>query len=195
MPDSRPRRPKRSRSSNKLAGSEGRQSNSSEPDFLIVGQIVRPHGIRGEIGMKSLTDYPEHLVELRTLYIGDEYAPLTVSRIRRHSAGFIIQFDGILDREAAEDLRGETVYISINDATPLADGEYYIYQLQGIRVVTDTGQELGHLVNFLETGANDVYVVSDGSGREILLPVIPDVIQSVDLEARVMVVHLLDGLI
>lgn len=159
-----------------------------------MGQIVRPHGVRGEVGMKLLTAYPEHLFDVETLYLGEDYEPRQVTRMRRHSEGMIIHFSGMGDRDAAEELRGLMVHVHIDDAVPLEDGEYYLFQIEGIRVVTDTGDELGRLTGLLETGANDVYVVTRPDGGEVLLPVIPDVILKVDVAAQVMTVHLIDGL-
>jgi 16S rRNA processing protein RimM len=175
--------------------SAGKKTGSPEPEYLIVGQIIRPHGVRGEVAMKSLTAYPERLGDLERLYVGIDHTPYHVKRIRPHQAGMLILFQGISDRNQAEELRGETVYVHLDDAIPLEDGEYYLYQIEGIRVVTDEGQELGHLTDYIETGANDVYIITTPEGDEVLIPAIPDVIKAVDLDAHVMTIKLLDGLI
>lgn len=160
-----------------------------------MGRITRPHGVRGEVAMKTLTDYPERLAQADTLYVGPAYVPHKVKRVRPHQTGVIIRFSGVPDRNAAELLREQLVYVHIDDAIPLEEGEYYFYQLDGIQVVTDEGQELGHFSGYIETGANDVYIVKAPDGSEVLLPAIPEVIVEVDIAARVMTVHLLDGLI
>jgi 16S rRNA processing protein RimM len=178
-----------------ISGSEGKNAGTSEPEFLIVGQIIRPHGVRGEVGVKVMTDYPERLATLDTLFVGSEHQPYGVQRLRRHEDRMIIHFAGLRDRDQAERLRNQFVYIHIDDAVPLEDGEYYLYQVEGIRVVSDDGQELGRLTGLIETGANDVYVVTSPDGNEILLPVIPQVIQKVDIPGGVMTVHLIEGLI
>jgi 16S rRNA processing protein RimM len=162
---------------------------------LIVGRVARPHGVRGEVLMQVLTDYPDRLAQIETLYLGDDHRPHRVERMRRHSKGMIVLFDGLHDRDMAEALRRLVVYVHVRDAVPLEDGEYYLFQLKDIRVVTDEGQELGRLVDVLETGANDVYIVATAEGGELLLPAIPDVIRQVDIPAGVMTVHLLDGLL
>ena len=156
---------------------------------------MRPHGVRGEVGMKLITDYPERLSQIGTLYIGPEHQPYLVKRMRRHSTGMIIHLEGLSDRDAAETLRGMFVHIHIDDAIPLEEGEYYLFQIEGIQVITDTGQVLGHLTDLIETGANDVYVITASDGQQILLPAIPEVIQKVDVVAGVMTVHLLEGLL
>ena len=144
--------------------------------------------------MKLLTDFPEHLADVETFYVGRGYEPLTVVRLRRTPEGMLVTFDEISDRETAATLRGALVHISPEDAIPLGDGEVYLYQIQGIQVVSETGEELGRLTDLIETGANDVYVVTNEQGVELLLPAIPDVIRKIDVAQQVMTVHLLNGL-
>ena len=146
--------------------------------------------------MKIITAYPERLLQFETLYVGPEYRPYTLRRMRRHSDGMIVRLEGISDRNTAETLRGMFVHISIDDAIPLEEGEYYLFQIEGIRVIVeDTEQELGRLTGVIETGANDVYVVTTPDDREILIPAIPEVIRQVDTITGVMTVHLLEGLV
>lgn len=169
-------------------------ATNNPPEYLLVGTIVRPHGVRGELAMRTLTDYPERLLSADVLYIGADYLPHQVKRVRKHSDGLLVHFESLADRNDAEHYRKEPVFIHIDEAIPLEDGEYYLYQVEGIRVVTDEGEELGHLTDYIETGANDVYIITAEDGQELLIPAIPDVILNVDLEAQVMTVHLLEGL-
>jgi 16S rRNA processing protein RimM len=150
--------------------------------------------VRGEVGMRLMTEHPEHLLSLKKLYLGPEHKPYLVARMRRHQDGMIIQFVEIKDRDQAELLRETMVYIHVQDAIPLEDGEYYLFQIEGILVVTEEGEELGRLTGLIETGANDVYVVTTPAGGELLLPAIPDVIKKVDVDAGRMTVQLLEGL-
>jgi 16S rRNA processing protein RimM len=144
--------------------------------------------------MTLLTDYPDHLLTVPTLYLGAHRQPRRVARMRRHRDGMVVLFDSVADRDQAELLRDQEVFVHIDDAVPLEEGEYYLFELQGIRVVADTGEELGRLTGVLETGANDVYVVTTGDNQELLLPVIPQVILKVDIPGGLMIVHLLEGL-
>ncbi len=166
-----------------------------EPRYLAVGRILRPHGVRGELRVEILTDYPEHLERVRTVYIGDDYHPYKLAALRFHQNLMLLTLEGCSDRDAADDLRGALVSVVLKDAVPLEEDEYYHFQLIGLQAVSDEGDVLGEIVEILSLpGANDVYVVH-GSRGEILLPAIADVIQKVDFDARRVTVHLLPGLI
>jgi len=144
--------------------------------------------------MMIITDYPERLLDTEILHVGPTHRPHRVVGARRHRDAILLRFEGVPDRDGAEAFRGQLVYIRRRDAVPLEEGEYYFHQLENIRVVTDEGEELGQLVNFIETGANDVYIVHGPRG-ELLLPAIPEVILHVDVAAHIMTVHLIEGLI
>ncbi len=165
-----------------------------EPEYLVVGFLRRPHGVKGEILMDVHTDFPERLKVGVTLFIGEEHLPMQLASRRPHSTGWLVRFRGLDTPEQVGRYRNTWVYVRTADRPPLAAGEYYHHQLLGSSVVTDQGQPLGTLVEILETGANDVYVVRDAEGRETLLPAIPAVILDIRPADRFMRVHLLDGL-
>jgi 16S rRNA processing protein RimM len=173
---------------------------SKQPPFLLLGQILRPHGIRGELRVNVLTAYPERIGPDMVVYLGsDPDSPATstgykVVQARTHQQYLILQLEGITDRDAADRLREQYVMVELDHAVPLAEDEFYLYQAIGLSVFTDEGEALGRVVEILETGANDVYVVQGPRG-EILLPSIEDCILDVDIEAGKMTVHLLDGLL
>jgi len=164
------------------------------PEYLVVGFIRRPHGIKGEVLMEVHTDFPERIKVNTTVFVSDEYKPVVIASRRRHAKGLIIRFRGIKNPEQAGLYRNTWVYVPTADRPALPEGEYYHHQLIGLNVITDKGQNLGMLVNVMETGANDVYSVQDANGNEILLPAIPSVVLDIDLVERQMHVHLLDGL-
>jgi len=166
-----------------------------EPEYLVVGFLRRPHGIKGELLMDVHTDFPERLKTGKTIFVGDEYQPTVIASLRTVAGGMLVRFRGIKSPEDAGQYRNTWVYVPTTNRPALPDGEYYHHQLIGLNVVTDEGQELGTLVDILETGANDVYVVRAADGKETLLPVIPPVILEIKLADRQMKVHLLDGLI
>jgi 16S rRNA processing protein RimM len=169
-------------------------SGQGGPVYLAVGQLRRPHGVRGEILMTVLTDFPERIKPKKRLFVGDQYEPLVVSSLRDHADGMLISFHGFDTPEAVGRFRNQYVFVAAADVPPLPDGEYYHHQLIGLQVLSESDEHLGTLTEILETGANDVYVVTDDTGKEILLPAIPAVILDIDVERGQMRVHLLPGL-
>ncbi|MBN1642319.1 MAG: 16S rRNA processing protein RimM [Anaerolineae bacterium] len=165
----------------------------SEPAFLAIGRVLRPHGIHGELRVEIHTDYPERFAVYRRLYLGPEHAPFHVEGHRFHHNLVLIKLVGVNDRDAADLLRGQWVQIAAADAVPLAEGEVYYHQILAMRVRTDAGEDLGEVTDMIETGANAVYVVSGLQG-EILIPDIPDVVLQIDAAARQMTVRLIEGL-
>ena len=132
--------------------------------------------------MEVYTAYPERLRVNRTVYLGDQHRPLRISHVRWKNQLLLLAFLGIEDRDEALKLRNQMVYVRTEDAPDLPDGDYYHHQLLGLRVIDESSQPVGVLVEIIETGANDVFVVKPESGPSILLPVIESVILSVNLE-------------
>jgi len=169
-------------------------SPTGEPVYLTVGFLRRPHGLGGEIIMDLHTDFPERLKRGRKMFVSEEHRPLTIEGVREHQKGVLIKFKSIDTPDAAGQLRNQWVYVPAKDVPPLPEGQIYQHELFGFQVVDDNDNALGELVEIIETGANNVYVVRDAAGKEILLPAIPSVILDLDRGRRVMRVHLLDGL-
>lgn len=172
----------------------------AQPAYLLLGEILRPHGVRGELRMRIHTDYPERIAELETVYLGrgtdDQRArPYTVQAARFHHDYLLLQLEDIPDRSAAERLRGLKVMIDFANAIPLDDDEVYLYQLIGLRVESETGEVLGEVRHILETGANDVYIVDSPTYGEILIPVHDETLIRLDVDEGVVVVRLPDGLL
>ena len=168
---------------------------SGEPAYLAVGFLRRPHGVRGEIQMDVLTDFPERLEPGALVYVGDDHRQIEILSLRMHGKAMLVRLQDCQTPEQAGLYRNQYLFVRADDRPPLPEGEYYHHQLIGLSVVTDDGRALGRLAEILETGANDVYVVVDDSGGESLLPAIPPVVLRIDLEAQIMTVHLLPGLL
>jgi 16S rRNA processing protein RimM len=166
-----------------------------EPEYLVVGFLRRPHGVKGEILMDVHTDFPERLKTGITVFVGESYQPMVIASLRYHASGLLVRFRGIKSPEEAGLYRNTWVYVPVANRPELPEGEYYHHQLIGLNVVTDEGRDLGVLVDILETGANDVYVIRAVDGNEVLLPAIPPVVLEIKLADRQMCVRLLDGLI
>ncbi|MFN2263581.1 MAG: ribosome maturation factor RimM [Anaerolineales bacterium] len=170
-------------------------SPPGEPEFLVVGKLGKPHGIHGEIVMDVYTDFPERLKPGVVVYIGPQFKPIQIVNRRTHSRGLILSFDGYQSREAVAALRNLLVQVPSTDRPALPNGEYYQHQLLGLKVIDDNGLELGWISAILETGANDVFVVKDKEGSEVLIPDIESVILDIDLGGKQIKVHLLPGLL
>ena len=170
-------------------------SPAGETVYLAVGFLRRPHGVHGEIIMDLHTDFPERLTSGRTYFVGESHRPVSLAGMREHGGGMLVRFAGIHTPEDAGLFRNQWLFVKTADVPPLPEGQVYQHQLLGVRVVDEHGAELGELTDIIETGANDVYVVTSAAGRELLLPAIPDVVLEVDVARGSMRVHLLEGLL
>ncbi len=173
-----------------------------QPAYLLLGEVLRGHGIRGELRIRLLTDYPERIGTLETVYLADspeprkgKVTPYRVKGMRRNGEFGLLSLHEITDRTQADRLRGLYVLIDLEHAVPLEEGEFYLYQLIGLSVQTSAGETLGKLVEVLETGANDVYLVESPRYGEILIPVTDETIVKTDVSAGIVVVNLPEGLL
>ena len=164
------------------------------PAFLIVGKVRRPHGVHGEVVVEVHTDFPERLRPNKPIYIGEKHLKLVISSQRPHNEGLLLGFEGVTTPEEAGRFRNQILYTAASEASDLSKDEFYFHELLDMVVVDEGGNPLGILTEILETGANDVYVVTDAAGRELLIPAISDVVLNVDRDARKMKIHLLPGL-
>ncbi|MCS7056114.1 MAG: ribosome maturation factor RimM [Thermoflexales bacterium] len=165
----------------------------SRPRFLVVGKVSRPHGIAGEIKVQLAPEYEGVLDGVGRIYLNDAEHPYRLLACRPHQGGVLLRLERVTTRNAAEALRGARVLIRTSDLPVLPPGEYYAYQLIGLRVVRESGEVLGELSEVLRTGSNDVYVVKTAMG-ELLLPAIESVIRSIDLATGTMTVVVPEGL-
>lgn len=170
-------------------------SPDGEPVYLVVGFLRRAHGVQGEMIMDLHTDFPERLRAGRKLFIGEKRKPMTVEAVRSHAKGMLIKFKDVESPEDTAQFRNQWVCVKASEVPALPEGQIYQHELFGFQVVDENEHLLGELVEIIETGANDVYVVRDATGIEILLPAIPSVILNLDAAHRLMRVHLLEGLI
>ena len=149
--------------------------------------------MRGEVRVALDTDHPERLTPPLTVYLGLDRAPYQIEHARLGQGGALLKLAGSGNREAAEALRGLDVFIRAEDAAPPGPGEFYVHQVIGLAVWTEQGEHLGKVVEVLETGANDVYIVHGPTG-EILVPAIRDAVLEIDPTVGRMVVRLMEGL-
>lgn len=158
-------------------------SEQGEPVFIALGFLRRSHGVLGEIVMDVLTDFPERLKAGRVVYVGDAHVEYRLGSVRPAGKHYLVRLRGIDTPEAAAQVRNQYMFTREEDLEELPEGSYYVHQVIGLAVVDEQGQPLGELIEVLHTGANDVYVVRNAEGKELLLPAIDEVILDVDLAA------------
>ncbi|MCO6450339.1 MAG: 16S rRNA processing protein RimM [Caldilineales bacterium] len=167
--------------------------DASSETYIAIGRILAPHGVRGEIKVESMTDFPARFAVGSNLLVEGESRSRAVIQSRPHKEALLLRLAGIDNRTQAELLRDRHLLLPRHEATPLPAGEYYSDEIEGLAVITMDGRPLGNLVEVLWTAANEVYVV-DGDYGEILVPATSEVVQEVDLGRGIMVVKLLPGL-
>ena len=165
-------------------------------EWVTIGRIVAVFGLHGEVKVVPQTDLPDRFARLRAIYLGPAHQRYQIVRSRPHQGSLtVLAFEGINTANDAEKLVGLTVMIPLAEIAALPPDQYYIHDLIGLRAQTPDGQPLGTLVDILATGGNDVYVVREaGSGRDVLVPAVKEMIKRVDISAGVVVIDPIPGL-
>ena len=172
--------------------SRSRQSQDPPDGHVVVGRVIGPWGIRGDLRVQPQTDFPERFDPGTELHL--DGSRITVVWSRPHRVGLVVRFREIADRTVAETLNGVLLTVPEDSLAKLPDDTYYHFQLIDLDVFTEEGEHLGQISEILTTPGNDVYVVRKPEQRDLLIPGIRDVVQDVDLEQGRMTVHLLPGL-
>jgi 16S rRNA processing protein RimM len=163
-------------------------------DWIAVGRITRAHGVKGEVAVLPLSDVQGRFLAGSRLFAGDDvHRQLTVTSSRPHQQRLLVVFDELRDRDAAQAVAGEYLFVPAEEAPPLPDGEYWPHELEGCEVSTVGGRTLGHIREIVRTPANDVWV-AEGAGSQVLIPALKDVVESVDVSSRRVVVREVPGL-
>jgi 16S rRNA processing protein RimM len=168
------------------------EERSPQPDRLAAARILGPWGRHGYLRIASLSDVPDRFAPGARFLIGDDVHE-SEGTLQQGKA-LLIKLRGIDTRWDAEDFRGAILETPIDEAAQLPEGEYYQHQVIGLAVRTTDGRNLGALADIIETGSNDVYIVRGPDG-ETLIPAIPDVVRDVDMQAGVITVVPVPGLL
>jgi 16S rRNA processing protein RimM len=176
-----------------------RPSGPGPPARLVVGRVVRPHGIRGEVLVEVLSDAPDRFAPGAAMAAGDPEAPtalrpLTIAASRLHQGRLLARFGGLDDRTAVEPLRGALLSVPTDQARPLADGEYWSHQLVGLTVVDPTGRRRGEVAAVEPGTAHDLLAIRLESGGGTLVPAVAALV-TVELDAGRVIVADLPGLL
>lgn len=166
-------------------------------EYFEIGQIVNTSGLKGVIKVKPFTDDITKFNDLKTIYISikKNLKEFEIEQVRISKNMVFLKLKGIDTIEEAENYRNFYLKVKRNKDEKLKEGSYYIVDILECIVYTDEQKELGKVVDIFSTGSNDVYVVKDKLGKQILLPAIKEVIKNVDIENKTIIVHLLEGLI
>jgi 16S rRNA processing protein RimM len=162
-------------------------------EFLAIGEVAAPHGVRGYFSVRILTDFPQRFKQLQRVFLGEEHVSFVVEGVRVLPRRVLMKIAGVNSPEAARPFGGQLIYVPVQEAMPLKEGEYYWYQIIGLEVWTIEGEHLGKVTDILATGSNDVYIVQ-GEQREVLVPAIEEVITDVDLAHGKLVISPLPGM-
>jgi 16S rRNA processing protein RimM len=167
--------------------------------LVVIGEIGRPHGLRGELRVVPHTDDPARFEGLATCVLWvearDEREARRITGARRQGDVVILGLEGCDSAEAAAALVGRLVAVPESEARPLPDGQFYPWQLEGCRVVTEEGHEVGAVTRIDANPGHDLWVVQGAGGREHLIPAVPAIVREVDLAARRVVIAPPEGLL
>ncbi len=170
------------------------KQNSTE--WATIGKIVASFGVRGEMKVLSLTDIPDRFAQLKSVFLGPDYISYKITAVRPYRGDMVIlKLEGVNDAAIVETLRGRDLSIPLDKLAKLPQDSYYQHDILGIHVVTLAGREVGTIIDIMETGSNDVYVVRGEDGPQILLPAIKDVVKQVDLIRQMMYIEPMAGLL
>jgi 16S rRNA processing protein RimM len=175
------------------------QAPPGTPERIVVGRVIRPHGLRGEVAVEVLSDAPDRFdpgvhLAAHTPERPERLRPLTVASSRRQQGRLLVRFDGLDSRDAVEDLRGHLLTIPSEDARPLQEGEYWPWQLTGLDVADATGTVRGTVEEVVPGAAHDLLGVRLAGGGTALVPCVAAVL-TVDLDARKVTVTGVEGLL
>ena len=172
-----------------IRSSQSAAKKEKNRDRIVIGKIGAPHGVRGEMRVIPLTDFPERFQELEQVYVGDDL--MQVEDCWYHKQFVIMKLKECPHREAAAELTGQLLYVDKSQAMPLEEGEYYTFDIIGLEAFDLEGNSLGHITEVLKTGSNDVYVASrKGQAQQILIPALKAVVKEINLPEGKMVVDL-----
>jgi 16S rRNA processing protein RimM len=180
------------------AGSAKAPEPARSNDLVTIGEITKPYGLRGEVRVTLLTDDPERFRRLAECVLWDasrdKRETRRITTARRHGGAVVLGFDGCTTADAAAVLVGRFVALPRESALPPPTGRFYSWQLEGCRVLTDDGRDVGRVSGIQQGPAQDLWIISDGS-VERLIPAVPEIVSEVDLAGRRVVIRPPEGLL
>ncbi len=164
--------------------------------MLLVGKVIRPHGLKGLLRVKLFANSAASLLDAESILfktVSGKIHEFSVFSVTSHKNIFLLDAEEIHSLDAAEEYRGAEIFIQ-KDFLTCEDDAFFWYELVGAKVYLDTGEYLGVISRIMATGSNDVYVVNEGE-KEIYIPAIHEVIREIDLENGRMIITPMEGLL
>jgi 16S rRNA processing protein RimM len=172
-------------------------SSDDDRDWLVVGRVIKPHGVQGDLMVEIITDFPERLVDGTTFGIGEEASPEAfheVFRIRYHKRRWLLSVCDLRDRETADTWRGKILFLPEQSLDELPEGFYYEHHLVGLACFSPKGEELGEVTG-IDRGPGQRRLIVRRGRREFLVPYVPEIVKDVDLDKGVVVLDAPTGLL
>jgi len=165
--------------------------------MYLIGYIIKPQGLKGELKVDPVTPYLERFNRLDkvSLKLEENEQAYTIENVRISGRFVYIKFSEINSRNDAEFLRNAEVLIEEKDLLKPADNEYFIHDLIGCEIISENKEMIGVLSDVIQMSSNDVYVVRNSEGVEVLIPAIKEVVKQVNIEQKQIIIHLLEGLL
>jgi len=164
-------------------------------DWVAIGEVAGSFGVRGELKIVPLTDFPDRFTRTPTVYLGEDHRPYQVQRAHPHKQHILLTLAGVEDRDAAERLRGLRIWVPTSELTPLAADQFYLHDLIGLRVRHVDGRDLGAIADVIVTPGADLFLVRGmPNGQDVLLPAVKAFVKTVDLAAGMVLVDPIPGL-
>jgi 16S rRNA processing protein RimM len=159
-----------------------------QDETMVIGRIAGAFGVRGEIKVELLTDFPDRFDHLEEVLVGPDRAKVRVEGVRPHKGRVLLKLEGVDAPEDVDALRGKDLAVLRTEAVSLPEGHYYLDEVVGCEVFTEGGLSVGSVTDVIRTGSNDVFVVGTGTSAP-LIPVIADAIEELDVAGRRVVVR------
>jgi 16S rRNA processing protein RimM len=176
------------------ASRRGQAQTPSNDEWVAIGLITAMFGIRGEVKVQPLTDFPERFLQTATVYVGDELVERRVLSARLHQRIVILRLEGVETANDAEALRNKKLYVPASELITLPPDHYYLHDLVGLRVVHVDGTGLGVVRDVIQSAGNDLLVIQDArTGKDVLLPTVKEFVKAVDVAGGTITVEPIPG--
>lgn len=164
--------------------------------MFLIGEVIGTFGNKGDIKVTPLISPSDYLMEFKSVYIEDsinERQKFNVIMAKRHKNYILLTLEGIDNMDAAEGLAGFLVYVPSIEIRKLKTNEYYYHELEGLTVYSEVGELIGRVDHILK-GGNDILVIKDESGKEIMIPFVDELVPEVNLKEKTLTVNMIEGL-